>query len=210
MLVEATHRPRAAPARARPRPASRSPRARRGCRSPRPGRRPPRGARASARAGPSSSSARFERLLGRAHATRSLSMRPRIPFTSRPASSDEYRFASVTASSIATSTGTSPRSSSWIPIRRTFRSSAPSRSAGQPSDASVTRRSSSSAFRRDFLGQLLRERVDLALVERGERLAGHVPLVEQEERGPASGAATRHQPVSAGKRLPASSRKLVE
>ena len=62
-------------------------RARRGCRSPRPGRRPPRAARASARA-VEQLLGRLERVLGRAHATRSRAMRPRIPFTSRPASSE--------------------------------------------------------------------------------------------------------------------------
>src|SRR5205807_1896098 len=36
---------------------------------------------------------------------------------------------------------------------------------------------------RDGLGKLARERVDVALVERRERLAGEVPLVEEKERG---------------------------
>ncbi len=60
---------------------------------------------------------------------------PRIPFTSLAASSDAYRFASVTASSSTTSTGTSPSSSSSSATRRTFRSTAPSRSAVQSSEA---------------------------------------------------------------------------
>ena len=47
-----------------------------------------------------------------AHRAASLATRPRMPFTSRPASGEANRFASVTASSIATSAGTSPRSSS--------------------------------------------------------------------------------------------------
>src|SRR6185503_1454800 len=42
----------------------------------------------------------------------SRAIRPRIPFTSRPASSVAYRLARVTASSIATSSGTLPSSSS--------------------------------------------------------------------------------------------------
>src|SRR6185437_13642244 len=43
------------------------------------------------------------------------------------------------------------------------------------------------------LGCFPRKLVDLAFIERRERLAGHVPLVEQEERGPAGGsAAERH------------------
>src|SRR6266516_4340861 len=84
-------------------------------------------------------------VLGAAHAARSWAIRPSIPFTRRPASSDAYRFASVTASSIATSTGTSPRSSSWIPIRSTLRSRAPRRSADHSSEAAVIRRSSSAA-----------------------------------------------------------------
>ena len=63
---------------------------------------------------------------------------PEHPVHGRPASSDAYRFASVTASSIATSTGTSRRSSFLqIPIRRTFRSSAPRRSAGNPRTAAA-------------------------------------------------------------------------
>src|SRR6202011_1665779 len=44
--------------------------------------------------------------------------------------------------------------------------------------------------RGDGLGGFARERVHLALVERGERLPGHVPLVEEKERGSAGGAAT--------------------
>src|SRR5207237_6705232 len=51
-----------------------------------------------------------------AHAARSRAIRPRIPFTSRPASSVAYLFASVTASSIATSAGTASDSISWIAI----------------------------------------------------------------------------------------------
>src|SRR5262249_59101301 len=39
------------------------------------------------------------------------------------------------------------------------------------------------------LGGLACELVDLALVQRGQRLAGHVPLVEQEESRSARGAA---------------------
>src|SRR6266508_2129111 len=52
-----------------------------------------------------------QRFLG-AHVTRSRTIRPRMPFTSRAASSVAYRLASVTASSIATSSGTSSPSSS--------------------------------------------------------------------------------------------------
>ena len=45
----------------------------------------------------------------------------------------------------------------------------------------------------DRIGGVAGELVDLALVQRGERLAGHIPLIEQEEGGPAGGAATeRH------------------
>ena len=33
----------------------------------------------------------------------------------------------------------------------------------------------------DRLGELARERIDLALVQRGQRLAGDVPLVEEEQ-----------------------------
>src|SRR5215207_11666821 len=47
-----------------------------------------------------------------AHRAASLATRPRMPFTSRPASGEANRLASVTASSIATSVGTSSRSSS--------------------------------------------------------------------------------------------------
>ena len=43
-----------------------------------------------------------------AHAAHSSAIRPRIPFTSRAASGDAYRFASPTASEIATSGGTVP------------------------------------------------------------------------------------------------------
>src|SRR4029453_18325204 len=53
-----------------------------------------------------------ERFLGAHCRAVSRATRPRIPLTSRPASFDEYRFASRTASSITTSVGTSPRSSS--------------------------------------------------------------------------------------------------
>ena len=70
--------------------------------------------------------------------------------------------------------------------------------------------SSSGGLRDDGLGQLTREGVDLALVQRRERLPGHVPLVEEEEGRSPCGPAARHQPASAGKRLPASSRKPVE
>src|SRR5947208_1471099 len=63
------------------------------------------------------------------HAASSRATRERIPFTSLAASSDAYRFASSTASLIATSTGTVSRSSSWMPTLRTFRSTTPSRSA---------------------------------------------------------------------------------
>src|SRR6266550_8317369 len=85
-----------------------------------------------------------KRFLG-AHVTRSLTMRPRMPFTSLAASSVAYRFASVTASSMATSFGTSSPSSSYSAIRRMFRSIAPSRSAVHPSDAAVMRSSSPGA-----------------------------------------------------------------
>src|SRR5215211_2669499 len=54
----------------------------------------------------------LERVLGAHFAAASRAIRPRIPLTSLPASSEAYRFASRTASSIATSGGTSPRSSS--------------------------------------------------------------------------------------------------
>src|SRR5437764_7632416 len=43
--------------------------------------------------------------------------------------------------------------------------------------------------RRDCLGGLARELVHFALVQRGERLTGHVPLIEKEERRSAGGAA---------------------
>ena len=66
-----------------------------------------------------------------------------------------------------------------------FRSSVPSRSAVQPSALSVIRRSSSSARCGDRLGERERERVGLALVERRQRLAGQIPLVEEEQRRPA-------------------------
>src|SRR5215211_8888248 len=56
----------------------------------------------------------------------SRAIRPRIPFTNRAASSLAYRFARRTASSIATSTGTTPDSSSLTAMRRMFRSTAPS------------------------------------------------------------------------------------
>src|SRR5437763_13828696 len=46
-----------------------------------------------------------QRLFG-VHAASSRWIRPRIPFTSLAASSDAYRFANATASSIATSAGT--------------------------------------------------------------------------------------------------------
>src|SRR5204863_6908445 len=85
----------------------------------------------------------LERVLGAArlfcHVTLSRTIRPRMPFTSRAASSEAKRFASVTASSITTSGGTSPASSSWRPTRSTFRSTRPSRSAGQPVETSVIR-----------------------------------------------------------------------
>ena len=55
---------------------------------------------------------RLVRGSGLAHATSSLATRARIPFTSRAASSDAYRFASTTASFIATSGGTLSSSSS--------------------------------------------------------------------------------------------------
>ena len=55
--------------------------------------------------------------------------------------------------------------------------------------------------RGDRLGQLARERVDLALVERGERLPGHVPLV-QEEEGRAAGCASAAHALSAGQPAP--------
>src|SRR5919198_1257410 len=80
-----------------------------------------------------------------AHGTRSRAIRPRMPFTSRAASSVAYRFASSTASLIATSGGTEPVSSSYVPIRSTLRSTAPNRSAVQPSAAAVIAASSSGA-----------------------------------------------------------------
>src|SRR5204862_4785028 len=85
----------------------------------------------------------LEPVLGR-HALVSCTIFPSMPFTRRPASSEEQRLASVTASSIATSTGTASSSSSTIASRRMFRSSAPRRSAVHSSAASVIRRSSSS------------------------------------------------------------------
>ena len=75
----------------------------------------------------------------------SRAIRPRMPFTSRPASSDAYFFASVTASSIATSSGTVPSCSSWTPMRRMLRSSVPSCFAGQSPRPPSIRASSSSA-----------------------------------------------------------------
>src|SRR5207302_7503911 len=77
------------------------------------------------------------------HAAASAATRPRMPFTSRAASGDAYRLARPTASAIATSGGTVAPSSSEMPIRRMLRSSTPSRSAGQPSETSSIRRSSS-------------------------------------------------------------------
>src|SRR4029079_17647101 len=85
-------------------------------------------------------------LLLEGHAVDARAIAARIPFTSRPASSDEYRFASVTASSITTSSGTVPSSSSWMPMRRTFRSRVPSCPAGQSPETAEIRASSSSAF----------------------------------------------------------------
>ncbi len=108
-----------------------------------------------------------------------------MPLTSRAASSDAYRFASTTASLIATSGGTLSSSSSWIPILRMFRSSVPMRSAVQPSADAVIRSSSSVARADHRLGELRRELVRHAGVERGQRLAGQIPLVEEEERGAA-------------------------
>ena len=64
-------------------------------------------------------------------------MRSRMPFTSRPASRVEYRLARVTASSITALAGISPSSSSWIAMRRMFRSTAPRRSAVQPDSAAA-------------------------------------------------------------------------
>ena len=68
-----------------------------------------------------------------------------MPFTSRAASSVAYRFASSIASLIATSGGTEPLSSSYVPILSTLRSIAPRRSAVQPSAAAVIAASSSGA-----------------------------------------------------------------
>src|SRR5256885_10711552 len=48
-------------------------------------------------------------------------------------------------------------------------------------------------FRHDAVRELLGVRVELALVERRERLAGHIPLVENEERIPTGGLPARHE-----------------
>jgi hypothetical protein len=45
----------------------------------------------------------------------------------------------------------------------------------------------------DRLGELARERVDLALEEGRELLAGHIPLVEEHERRSAGRAPACHQ-----------------
>ena len=63
----------------------------------------------------------------------------------------------------------------------------------------------------DGLRELARVVVDLALEERGQLLAGHVPLVEEDEGGPARGTAAGHQdPMSAGSAAAASARYSVE
>ena len=83
-------------------------------------------------------------------------------------------------------------------MRRMLRSSAPSRSAVQPSAAvGDPARRARSCSRDDRLGELARERVDLALVERRQRLPGDVPLVEQDERRAARRPPAGHQPISA-------------
>src|SRR6266571_5354213 len=82
---------------------------------------------------------------GAHHAAFPRTILPNIPLTSLAASSVAYRLASLTASSIATSSGTSSPSTSWTAMRRMLRSTAPSRSAVQPSDASVMQASSSDA-----------------------------------------------------------------
>ena len=102
----------------------------------------------------------------------------------------------MTASSIATSAGTSPRSSSVIATRSALRSTTPSRSAVQPSDAAVMRASSSAAVRGRLLGELARPRVDLAGVLRADLAPGEIPLVEQEQRLPAGLAARDHHASS--------------
>src|SRR6266550_2860831 len=52
------------------------------------------------------------------------------------------------------------------------------------------------SLRRDCLGRLACERIDLALVERRERLARDIPLIQEEQRSPARGAASAHSTSS--------------
>src|SRR5690349_19543182 len=52
-------------------------------------------------------------------------------------------------------------------------------------------------LRDDGLGELERERVDLALVQRGQLLAGDVPLVEEDQRRAARRPPAGHQAISA-------------
>src|SRR6266480_106664 len=52
------------------------------------------------------------------------------------------------------------------------------------------------SLRGNGLSRLACERIDLALVERCKRLAGDVPLVEEEQCGPTRGAATAHSTSS--------------
>ena len=77
----------------------------------------------------------------------------------------------------------------------------------------MIRASSSSALGGHALGELERERVDVALVQAGERLAGEVPLVEElraRRAGPRAGGCSRAPPARAtGSEGAASARKAV-
>ena len=115
-----------------------------------------------------------------------------MPFTSFAASSDAYRFANPTASSITTSYGTSPRSSSRIATRSALRSTTPSRSAVQSSDAAVMR-SSSSAARATVSSASSRAHGSIS-PPYGAPISPleQIPLVDEEERLPARLAARDH------------------
>src|SRR5215210_871216 len=65
-------------------------------------------------------------------------------------------------------------------------------------------------LRRDALRGLPCEGVHLALVQRGQRLPRHVPLVEEQQRGPPRRAAPRHYAGTSNAIGADSSRKLVE
>ena len=108
-------------------------------------------------------------------------MRPRIPFTSRPASSVAYRFANLTPRR-----SRPPRylawSSSWIATRRAFRSTTPSRSASSP----PRRRGDPRVELGGVRGVLLRERRAPTGRSRPRTASrsplAEIPLVDEEER----------------------------